>query len=30
MDYYKELEDIFDELFCNFDSDEIEDYFLDL
>ena len=30
MDYYKELEDIFDESFCNIDSDEIEDYFLDL
>mgnify|MGYP003289611825 CR=1 FL=1 len=30
MNYYEELEDLFDEMFANFDDDEIEDYFLDL
>jgi hypothetical protein len=30
MDYYKELEDVFDDMFSNYTEDEIEDYFLDL
>lgn len=30
MNYYEELEAIYDEMFCNFTDDEIEDYFLDL
>jgi hypothetical protein len=30
MNYYDELNDIFDEMFANYTEDEIEDYFLDL